>query len=692
MSSARRKIFARKWASFLLALLTLLPLRIPAQTSELPAAQPAVAPVAEADTPHDSAEKVSPLKPRFRLETVPVGKSGELLTVFGRLEGLGRAASAETSEVPLVSVLRDTLGDTDPENDRLRYVWALTYTRPSAFQRVASAVPFLYTRVGSKGEADDTPPPVIDLSATERDVWNRFAWIGFQTLLFNPYGVIAKSAASTYDRNQRAYRQSHVVRALSILSLYDEEATGRRAFSRQEMDEVRARLMLTDKIFGGIVDDAYLESYFRNQSVAWRDTRGHNWELLRQRAEAEGLYFEPLKLPDGEPTHAVLWVAREDLAKNVGRKFNGRFLNFASPWGDRDLVNWEGYTATRYYDAENRPASADAEGARAVHLIPLAVYGLEHPKIPIILVDFRDGGNPKRREVSHRLFEDVTRNVLSLSKFGDLQYFLGRTAFDFFTGRRGMDVNQPTRLRSYAQLKLLLSLDPAVDPKFREEVRSRLERVSMNPLENGLDDEVRLAREQYAALLGYAQRPGGLAAKLERDRRAELVPVEHGRATRTFFRVSNVLSLGLYKHRESAETGVVHERLDAERRLAFHRRFLREVSKSSPLVEVAGNIEDVRRSLRFVAEHGSKADAKTSAAAAKIFARTEDEETRRLALSCLYRINNETAKNELLRIYLSPEVSQDYRALSADYLRRAVREEQRIKPADARAIVSAIGQ
>ena len=51
----------------------------------------------------------------------------------------------------MVTVLRDTLGDGNPENDRLRYLWAMTYTRPSLKQRVLGAVPFLYTRVGNKG-------------------------------------------------------------------------------------------------------------------------------------------------------------------------------------------------------------------------------------------------------------------------------------------------------------------------------------------------------------------------------------------------------------------------------------------------------------------------------------------------------------------------------------------------------------
>src|ERR1043166_7009456 len=93
----------------------------------------------------------------------------------------------------------------------------------------------------------------------------------------------------------------------------------------------------------------------------------------------------------------------------------------------------------------------------AQSMIPLGLYGLDNPKIPMLLVDFRDSYNPKKREMSRRVLNDLTRNVLSVSKFGNLPFFLGRTVFDFVTGRRGMDINQPSRLQTYSQLKLFLA-------------------------------------------------------------------------------------------------------------------------------------------------------------------------------------------------------------------------------------------
>jgi hypothetical protein len=649
--------------------------------------QPALLPEAETATPPKAAS------PLFRLETTSVGGDAELLTVHGSLNGRAAPEGSE-ADVPLVSILRDTLGDDTPENDRLRYVWMHTYTRPGLLQRAASGVPFLYASVGGRKHAarGEAPPYLIDLAAPERDVWRRFMWLAMQNIFFNPYGIIAKSSSTIYQRNAEHYRQAHIMRALAVLSLYEAETGAQPVFTSSEMHEIQGRLMLTDKTFGGLVDDAYLTRVYQKQSEHWLDERGHNWELLRQRAEAEGLYFEPLTLPDGGATHALLWVAREDVQRNRMRRFDARFLNIKSPWGDRRLEKWDGHLETRFYDAEHRPVAADAAGARPVELIPLALYGLEHPKIPTLLVDFRSGGNPKRREMSRRIIEDVTRNVLAISRFGDIHYFLGRTVFDFVTGRRGMDINQPSRLRAYSQLKLLLSLDASLDPALREEIGRRIERVSLNPLENDLDTEALLAREQYAALLAYAARPDGLPARLDRDRRAEMVPLAHGHASRVLFRFANLLSLGLYKHREKA--GVTEQRrvLGDERELAYHRRFLREVSKSSPIIEVAWDIEDVRRSLQFVARVGGRADAKTARAAARIFERTQDAETQRLSLNCLYRLDSETAKKELLRIYRTPGLDAALRTLSAEYLLSALREEQRIAPGDAKAIVASIGQ
>jgi hypothetical protein len=276
--------------------------------------------------------------------------------------------------------------------------------------------------------------------------------------------------------------------------------------------------------------------------------------------------------------------------------------------------------------------------------------------------------------MSRRVLEDVTRNVLSLSRFGDVPYFLGRTVFDFVTGRRGMDINQPSRLHTYSQLKLLLSLNRSLEPRLRDEISQRLERVSLNPLENDLDAEASLARQQYAALLAYANSPKGLPAKLARDRRAEAVSLEHGKAERVLFQLGNILSFGKYTHREKASPDM-QARIDIARRMTYHTRFLREVSQSGPQIEVVWNMDDIRNSLRFITEHGSEADSKAISAMAKIFARTEDHETRRMCLESLSRMQNPKARHEIIRISQSQDLAQSWKDLIAAYLANPKRTE-----------------
>jgi hypothetical protein len=665
---------------------------------------------------------------QFRVERIPVAGGAELLTIFGRLDGM-RTGSQPAPEVPLVSVLRDTLSDNDPENDRLRYVWMLTYTEPTLLKRIASAVPFLYQRVGNRKQASPGPPkPILDLANTGRQTWNRFFWVGLQNVFLDSYGIPLKAASRSYRRNASDYRTAHVTQALAILTNYEtlrrrsrdeSELLARRqaggsespfpnndvvddarapllpepspAFTVGEMLELRARLIMSGKTFGGLFGPDTFRDTVDKKSTKSIDIIGHNWEMLRQRAEAEGLYFEPLTMPNGTATHALLWAARTDLTAQPDRHFNSRFLNIANPWSDKALRNWTGYSELRYFDRDSRRTNAVAPDARAVEMIPLALYGLDHPRIPALLVDFRDSLNPKRRELSQRGLHDVTKNILSLSSFGNLPYFLGRTVYDWVTGRRGMDLNQPTRLTSYSELKLLLSFNPSIKPNLRNEIERRLENISVNPLNNDNQTEVQLARQQYDSLIAFAGRPDGLSAKIELDRRAEMVPLEHGKAARFFLNLGNILTFGRYVHREQA-TPELRERLELARRLDGHTQFLRGVAKSSPQTEVAWNLTTVKHSLQFLAERGAGANGAAARAAAAIFQRANDAEVRRLCLDALYKINSKTAKNELLHIYRDEQPQSEWRAEIAQRLRKAVTEDPRLKPAEVRSVLGQVGQ
>ncbi|PYS61751.1 MAG: hypothetical protein DMF74_15490 [Acidobacteria bacterium] len=682
------------------------------------------------DSPRTSSdtEPTATAQPQFRVERMPIASGAELFTIFGRLDGM-RAAGQPAPEIPLLSVVRDSLGDNNPENDRLRYLWMLTYMRPTLVKRVLSAVPFLYQHVGNKTPtSSNAPAPLIDLANTKRQTWNNLFWFGLQNVLFDSYGIPLKAATRNYRRNATDYRAAHITQALSILGSYDnlrqrardesellassqmlsdsessapnavpisDVKTPRLAdlgsgFTAGEMLEMRARLILSTKLLGGFYGPDWFDFTVIKRSMAATDSIGHNWEMLRQRAETEGLYFQPLTMPDGTATHALLWIAKSDLSQ-TNRRFGNRFLNISDPWKDHRLRNWTGYSQVRYFDQDNRPTNTGDPQARPIELIPLALYGLDHRKIPALLIDFRDGLNPKKRELSRRFFRDLAKNVLSLSSFGNLPYFVGCKTFDFVTGRRGMDINQPTRLTSYSELKLMLSFNGTIDPGLRNEIEQRLENVSLNPLTNDNQAEIQLARRQYSALLDFARRPDGLAAKIEKDRGAEMTAFRHGSVSRFFFNLGNVLTFGRYVHREQA-TPELSARLEATRVIRYHTNILVEVAKSSPQAEVAWDIEMVRRSLRALADRGAGASGSAARAAAMIFRQTNDDEARRLCLDALYKINNQSARSELVRLYRLAQPQSEWRAAIADHLRKAVTEDRRMKPAEVKAVLGQVGQ
>lgn len=623
--------------------------------------------------------------PDFRIERVPVAGGAEIVTIFANRSNFRSQSDAASSEIPLVSILRDTLGDERPENDRLRYVWMLTYTRPSFWQKAAAFLPFLYIRTTNKNVTNgQSPPPIADMNGTHNGMWNRVLWMVFKRILNDEIGFGTKASAIQFRQNATDYKRSSIAEAQAILSLY-ESVEGEKVWSDAELKDIQAKLWLTKKTFGGMMQSENLGRFYDKQHETTRDIRGHNWELLRQYSEAQGLYFEPLEMPDGSATHGIVWAASEEIAANQGHKFDSRFLNIRNPWTDPKLANWKGYSQVRWFDDNNRPVEPNTTNTRSRTMIPLALYGLDFPKIPTILVDFRDNGNAKRREISKRILNDLLSNVLSISKFSSVPYFLGRVGYDFATGRRGMDVNQDSRLRSYAQLKMLLALDDGLNKDFRNEIAHRLEKVSVNPLQNDLEAEVEIARTQYKNLIEYAKRPDGLPARLERDRSEEMVRLAHSGKQRTMFSLGHALTLGLYTHREKPTPELVAQ-MDTRRQLEFHERVLQEIAYKSANPDVDSDIAALKRALMFISENGSAAKEKTTRSLAKIFAITKDENTRTLCLAGLYRIDNSSAKKELLAIYHNPQVDGRWRNLGAQYLKQALGEGQRMSSRDAVAI------
>ncbi|HEV2688841.1 MAG TPA: hypothetical protein VGV35_09810 [Bryobacteraceae bacterium] len=593
-------------------------------------------------------------------ESLPGG--AELVTLFGRLQD--PASSSEALDVPMLSVLRDTLGDTINADDRLCYVWILTSTRPTLVQRFASALSFVRFRTGSKPHANRIPLPALDLAAPGRTVWTNLLGHGLQSTQFDPLGKSVRTATRSYRGDFSDYRKLQTFQALSAMEGLKRADDDPGVLREADLRQICSRLSLSNHTFGGLVGNEKLSGFYDKEASRQQQARGHNWELLRQRAELAGLYFEPLGLPDAAPGEALLWVARDDVEQRATKRFDRQFLNIANPWTDERLWNWTGYTQVRYLDTENRAGLEDTPGARPVEMIPLALYSLDYPRAPLLLADFRDTFKPKRGELARQSTTTVVTGIFGITRFGNWTFFAADATWNFVRGRHGAAVNRSARLRAYAEARSFLALDTRLDPALKTEMLHRLDHLALNPLENGISTEATVAKEQYAALLEYAQSPR-FRAKLERDRRKEFASYAQSRAARMLAAFGHLFTGG---PRVDGDNRDFLTELAARRRLAYHQRFLERLLASSPRPDVVGNPSDIQASVEALASD-PRSGQRGSRLIAEVFARSADSDIRYACLRALQHSNATEARQELWRLSQDPVTGDNWRAICLLYFK-----------------------
>jgi len=566
---------------------------------------------------------VSQPPPSYRVESEPVANGAELVTVFGRLQN--PASGSRDLDVPLLSVLRDSLGDSDPANQRLRYVWILTSTRPTPWQRAASALSFGFFRARSKRHANRVPSPTLDLASPYKSVYGNLFSDGLQALELDPLGAAIRSTTRTYRGNSSDYSKLQVFQALATLDNLGPDPE----LSDSQFREIYSRLSLSTHAFGGLVREQKLSTYYDRRTSQLQQTRGHNWELLRQRAELNGLIFEPLAYASGTPSEALLWIARSDLDARAERHFEGQFLTIANPWTDDRLMHWTGYTQQRYFDSENHPVPEGTPGAHSEALIPLALYNLDYPRVPLLLADFRNSLRPKRREMVNQGASSMVTGVLGLTRFGNPEFFAAAALWTFVRGRHGSAVNRSSRLQSYSEARTFLAMDSTLDPALRTQLQLRLDHLALNPRENDVSHEATLAREQYAALLHYADSPRG-AAKLERDRRKELEAYTQSPGRRFAAGLGRIFTRGPRIDPEKPDLSLQAE-LGEYRRSAYHVRFLDQLLANSPSPDVVWDAEAIGRSVSALSSDAN-ASPQARRLISQVCARSTDGD---LQLTCL---------------------------------------------------------
>jgi hypothetical protein len=505
-----------------------------------------------------SADGSSPL---LRADTISVSDGAELIVFFENLPTGLQMRDART-ELPLMAVLRDKIRDNDPGAARLRQVWVFTYSAPSIPQRIAAGVPFFYHRSGlDSGSAARAPRPLLDMGRPTRGIWSGLAFSAAQAEVFDPIGAMARLTTRSYGTNLGEYRRMHVAEALEVIGSHPDDLAA--ALDPDEVEAVDGRLELSSKLFGGFVSEEALPVVYKRALEMRSENRGHNWDLLRQAAEENGLYFEPLRLDAAPNSFGVVWIAQRDANSGDEHRFDDRFLRIANPFEDERVRCWNGYSQIWTVDRFGVRMPDGAEGGNQIRMIPLGVYSLDYPGVPLLLVDFRDPSRPQRSEMSLRLMNDVTTGVLGLTTFGNLSYTAAKTGFLFIHKRHGGATNRLSRESAFAQLRHALGTDASLDPGLRRELMSQVEKLALDPVEKSWSQEVGAAWRQYDALMKFASDPRGLAKMVDADRLQEYRAAKEGPVKR--------MLAGVF-HRHSAMTAEQIAELTNRRRVAWSKR------------------------------------------------------------------------------------------------------------------------
>ncbi|MGH9694855.1 MAG: hypothetical protein ACRD5Z_11970, partial [Bryobacteraceae bacterium] len=328
------------------------------------------------DAPWPQLAVVPESSPRaFYWKADPAGESAQLLTLFCRPCG---PATEVRRNLPLLAVLRDTLGDENDGNDRITYVWLLSYSRPTVGQRLLSAIPFFYWHVGhgSSHVGKGDIKPFFNLRAPRHPVLTQVGRDILQYTTLDPMIMPVRATSRAYRTNELNHERLYLEEAISYLRQAP-SSNGPAELSNAELNTVIARLELRKKLLGGLVGQHHATKLGEASGFEQERNRSRNWELLRNSAERTGLVFEPVALGGTTDQYAVLWLPPEPSRSRKERYSTNlrptwKLLGIEDPWRETNRT---------------RPDR-----------IPLAFYSLNYPDQPLLLIDFRDKSRTRRHE------------------------------------------------------------------------------------------------------------------------------------------------------------------------------------------------------------------------------------------------------------------------------------------------------
>ncbi len=565
------------------------------------------------------ARAVTPTAPEadFQWQVEELEDGAELITLIGRVDHIVPSgedrklahskARVHDDPVPLLSVLRDTLGDKDPKNDRLLTIWLFTDSRPSNGRRILSAVPFYYRR------DDDANAPATarltklsDLTQPESHVTSSVAHSMVQWLVLDGISTPVRASSRTYRTNEVAARRLYLEEAITFLRRARDSGVAS-PLSAAEMDSMLGRLELSKQAFGGLTGDRRLAEVAEREEVTRKIAQGQNWEILRQAAEKTGLIFEPIQVAGISGEFALLWMtadvhgsAHAPAAESPETASIFKLLSISNPANSGALKHWNGYEESRSFTEDGALLPLGETGQTAHRLIPLALYSLDYNRVPLLLIDFLDPTRAKRREISQRAWNDVVHGVLGLSLTANWYYFVGNAVLEYIESRHGKALDQGSRLDCYARFRAELMLDHDLDGDFRSLMRERLSRMATNPLEVAPNWELEVAGLNYKKLEANLAKPT-FGNTLDNQRRAEMAEDTDTGGQRVAASIEHAVTLGGYTKRMPKDQFNLID-LEHERRIRADLAILESATRNRTDPEVAYDRKTIEDALVELAD------------------------------------------------------------------------------------------
>jgi hypothetical protein len=534
----------------------------------------------------------APEKALYFWKTTPVRQEAEIITLFVpamHSDGL----PSQPASVPLVAILRDSLGDPKHATDRLRYVWLLSSSRPTLKQELLSAVPFFHSPVSRRGsDATQLPKPLLDLAhpqhSIKHDVLREAIKRAATQLSVIGLGALPKP----YFSNHADHARLNVEAALSVLRRAPTSEQNE-AVSETELETIVVRLMLSKGRFGELASNTDLSTIAQSNDVRREAARLRNMELLRTSAERLGLYFEPLNLANkaraaASARYGLLWLPLHSSYKSPGAPLNKtwQLLQIANPSHDAHLTRILAYRQARTLDENGQLLSVGQTGPSKVDVVPVALYSLTYPRAPVLLVDFLHPSRIHHRELNQRLLSDLSASSVYFSPVPAWGFASAMALYRFVRGHQGVPTNQQERFDCYAQARMDLSLDGSLDADFRSHAQTLLNEMSVNPLDAAVDHDIAAANRSYRLLMQAAAAPEELLNKLDKDRRQELAAFGTSRKAQFTARLWHYSTFGVYTRRVPASSSTI-ESTRSTRRIEDLLSLLAQVTRGGARPEVA---------------------------------------------------------------------------------------------------------